>query len=296
MSRMVVAGLFMVFGTNLYAQSAGSAQPAGEDRGRGVTAYVAFQGSSNSLGQVMEVDSSAGYNFNQYFGIDLGLPVYFVKASGNTTSGGSTSSTGIGDVHMDFRLNFRQPIVNYLSVFTVSAPTGNADAGFSTGRATFDWNNHFDRSFGRVTPFVEIGVANTISNTQFFNRPFTTLGLLSHYQVGGSIDFRRVFSVGASAYAIVPTGQQTVFSQIVRGSSSTANPNSHAPVFATTHETKGTADIDRDNGFSTWIGASPSRYIDLRLGYTHSVHYALDTVTFGVGFNLATLVRNASAR
>src|SRR2546426_7516247 len=36
-----------------------------------------------------------------------------------------------------------------------TAPTGDASKGFSTGRATFDWANHFDHSFFfGFTPFV----------------------------------------------------------------------------------------------------------------------------------------------
>jgi len=296
MAKLLLVACLLVPASNLVAQATRSAQPAAEEPGKGFIAYLTFQGSSNSLGQVMQMDSSAGYSFNQHFSMDLGLPVYFVNSSGTASSGNSTSTSGLGDVHMDLRLNVVRPVLNYLSTFTVSAPTGDADKGFSTGRVTFDWNNHLDHTFKRVTPFFEAGLANTIGNTQFFNRPFTTLGLLSHYQGGASVAFRKVFSVGASAYAVLPFGEQTVFSQIVPGSSSSANSNSHAPAFTTSHETKGSSDLDRDNGLSGWIGASPSKYIDLRLGYSHSNHYDLNTLIIGMGFNLAGLVRNASAR
>jgi hypothetical protein len=241
----------------------------------------------------MSLDSSVGYNFNQHFDADLGLPIYFVHSSGSTTSGGSTSNTGLGNLHLDLRLKFKNPIVNYTSVLTGYAPTGNTSKGLSTGRATFDWNNHLDHTFGQVTPFVEAGVANTVADTLLFNRPFTTLGFLTHYQAGASVDFLELFSVGASAYDILPSGQQTVFSKLVQGSSG-SNPSGHGPVFVNNHETKGSSDIARDNGFSAWVAASPSKYTDLQLGYTRSVHYALNTVSFGVGFNLGALARKTS--
>jgi hypothetical protein len=55
----------------------------------------------------------------------------------------------------------------------------------------------------------------------------------------------------------------------------------------------GSADIARDNGFSTWIGASPSKYLDLELGYTRSVHYDLNTVSFEIGVNVGRLAKRA---
>ena len=293
MQRVVLAGLLFMPGMSLLAQSSASAQPTGQDQDKGFSSYVEFQGSSNSLGQVMSLDSSVGYNFNQHFGADLGLPFYFVHSSASTTSGGITSNTGLGNLHLDLHLKFKNPIVNYTSVLTGYAPTGDASKGFSTGRATFDWNNHLDHTFGQVTPFVEAGVANTVADTLLFSRPFTTLGFLTHYQAGASMDFLELFSVGASAYDILPSGQQTVFSKLVQGSAG-SNPSGHGPVFVNNHETTGSSDIARDNGFSGWVGASPSKYMDLQLGYTHSVHYALNTVSFGVGFNLGALARKAS--
>ena len=56
-------------------------------------------------------------------------------------------------------------------------------------------------------------------------------------------------------------------------------------------ETTGSADIARDNGYSAWLDANPTACLDLELGYAHSVHYALNAVSFSVGVNLGHLVR-----
>src|SRR5438477_1913775 len=261
--------------------------------GKGFTSYTEFGGSSNSDGRVFELDSSVGYNFSKHFGLDMGLPIYFTQASSSTT-GGSTSNNGVGNPHVDLRLKFNNPAVNYGSVLTGFAPTADTKKGLSTGRATFDWTNRFDRSFSRLTPFAEAGIANTIMDSRLFFRPFSSLGFNTHFQAGTSFDLWKFFSVGASAYDILPSGQQKIFSKLVAQQSggSASNPNPpHGRVFENNHETTGSADIARDHGYSTWVDASPNSYLDMELGYTHSVNYALNTVSFSVGFNLGSLVR-----
>jgi hypothetical protein len=76
-----------------------------------------------------------------------------------------------------------------------------------TGRAAFDWNNHFDRAFWRLTPFVEAGFGNSIQSTPLFNRPFTTLGFNSHFEGGEYYSLMRFLGIGLTAYAIVPSGK-----------------------------------------------------------------------------------------
>jgi hypothetical protein len=61
-------------------------------------------------------------------------------------------------------------------------------------------------------------------------------------------------------------------------------------VFENPGETVGTADITRDHGFSAWVGANPSKYVELELGYSRSMDYSLDSVFFGITFNLGSLI------
>jgi len=265
------------------SNSVSKANPANE---KGFTSYTEFGGTTDSDGQVYSLDSSVGYNFNQHFGVDLGLPIYFVRAASSTT-GGSTSTNGLGNPSLDMRLKFNNPAVNYGSVLTGYVPTADSKRGLSTGRGTFDWTNHFDRSFSRLTPFVDAGIANTIVDSRVFRRPFTTLGFNSHFQAGTNIDLWSFFSAGASAYDILPSGQQTVFSKVAGSGKS----GSHGRVFEQNQQTTGGADIAKDNGFSAWVDANPKPYLDMELGYTRSVHYALNSVSFGVGVNVGYLAR-----
>src|SRR5712691_11481585 len=274
------------------AQSNSASRPNPQDD-KGFTSYAEFGGSSDPDGRVFELDSSVGYNFTKHFGMDMRVRIYFVQASSSTT-GGSTSNNGLGNPHLDLRLKFNNAAVNFGSVLTGSAPTADSKKGLSTGRATFDWTNRFDRSFSRLTPFAEAGIANTIADSRLFVRPFTSLGFNAHFQAGTNFDLWKFFSVGASAYDILPSGQQTIFSKLVKQQPGGNSNSSHGRVFENNAQTTGTAAIARDNGYSTWVDASPNRYLDMELGYTHSVHYALNTVSFSVGVNIGQLARSGA--
>jgi hypothetical protein len=281
--------LLLLAGGNLAAQSA--ARTADEEKG--YTLYEQFEGSSNTLGQVMKFDTSAGYNFSRFWGVDLGIPVYVVRASTSTstTTTPVSSGNGIGDAHVDLRLTVNNPLLNFGSTLIGRAPTGSTSLGMSTGRATFEWDNHFDRSFLGLQPFANAGVANSISDTHFFVRPFTTLGMVALLEGGATYKVFHLASVGASLYADEPWGQQKVYSKLV--SRTTLMVGSRRQPFANVAETVGSAALARDNGFSAWVGASPIPYLDLEVGYTRSVHYDLNTVSFGVGLNLGSLFKLA---
>lgn len=280
--------LLLTLTGTLTAQTNAVAQPAAQDE-KGFTSYAEFGGSSDSDGRVFKLDSNVGYNFSRHFSMDMGVPIYFVQASSSTK--GATSNNALGNPYIDLRLKFNNRAVNYGSVLTGYAPTADSKKGLSTGRATFDWTNRFDRSFSRFTPFAEAGIANTITDSRLFNRPFTSLGFNTHFQAGTSFDLWKFFSVGASAYDVLPWGQQTIFSKLVGQQSKSLLPTSHGRVFENNQQTTGSADIARDNGFSAWINASPKPYLDLEFGYTRSVHYALNAVSFSVGVNVGHLMR-----
>jgi hypothetical protein len=277
------------------------------------------QGSVNALGAVTKLDTSAGYIFNPHWSAALGVPYYFVSPSSSTTaSTGASSLTGLGNVYAQIRFAFPNPGLNYVSTLTGAAPTGDRDKGLSTGHAIVDWSNYVDHRFGRFTPFGEIGFANSVADTEFFIRPYTTSGFVAHAQAGARYRLARWINVNASGYAIEPAGQQTVISRIVTVQKKTAatsgsSPvtstvttvtknlppaasgivnklvppgNSQKPVFETTTVTTGSASIARDRGYSTWLTLGSSRIFNLYAGYTRSTEYNLNTAFFGIGVSL----------
>ena len=256
----------------------------------GWKSYAEFAGTTNRDGQVFLVQPSVGYTFTQHFGMDFGLPFYFAHVSDSNTGG--TSGSGVGNPWVDLRWNLLNPKLNYGSVLTGAAPLGDSKLGLSTGRATFDWNNRIDRSFNKVTPFLEAGLSNTVSDTRLFVRPYTTLGMNGHFLGGASVQASNHVSIGASAYDIAPFGNQTVFSRVTRQGNGSSGGKG-AP-FQSSQQTTGSASIAEDNGFSTFVGFNPNQYVDAQIGYTRSVHYDLNSISFSLGFNVGRLLRNSN--
>ena len=270
-----------LFASNALAQEADSGP-------HGFSLSERFQGSVNTLGSVNQLDSNLAYTFNSNFTLDAGIPLYFVHPSSSAVaSTGSSSTNGIGNAYLQARFSLTNPIVNYGSTITGTAPTGDKTAGLSTGHATADWTNYFDRSFSNLTPFFDIGLANAVSDTAFFVRPYTSYGLLAHLEGGIRYRFVRTFSVGGSAYSIAPWGQQTVISRIVKAQvQAAASTTKNHGVFQNAHVTTGGASIAADHGVSTWVQFDPIRSFNLYAGFTRSTEYSLNTVFFGVGLSL----------
>jgi hypothetical protein len=200
--------------------------------------------------------------------------------------------SGVGNAFLGFGFGVRGDSLNYSSNLELTAPTGDKSRGFSTGRVTADWTNRFSRTFSSFTPFGSFGIANTISDTSFFVRPFTSLGLVGHFEGGATYDLLPAMRVGASAYAVSGAGKQRIFSKVVarNGTSSSGRGNatgtSTSSVFDTQAETVTEASGANDHGFSTWLGVSRGREFDLYGGYSRSVNYDFNTLFFGVGFRI----------
>jgi hypothetical protein len=175
-----------------------------------------FDGSSNTEGQVMLLDSSVGYLFGRHLLVDAGVPVYFVRASTTAASGASATDSfaDLGDVYGQVWLSFPNPALNFKTQLTGRAPTGSTSNGISTGHATYDWTNRIDRDFGPWTPFLELGLANSIPDTFVYRRPFASYGELGHFQAGAAYHVADWLSVAASAFDVAPWGSQTIDSRV----------------------------------------------------------------------------------
>src|SRR5215467_5897565 len=227
------------------------ALPVFAQDGQGWTFSGRFQGSSNSSGLVMKADPTLGYSFSRNFQTYVGLPFYFVKDSSTTATTSTTPTSngfvnGLGNAYLGFHIGVDREAINYASNVEATAPTGDKAKGFTTGRATVDWTNSFSHRFSSVTPFADLGLANTVSDTSFFVRPFTSLGLVSHFDGGAKFSLSQFVDIGASAYGVRAAGQQRIISKIFKGQSTTSPTASGSGtgknrVFETSGETVGTA-------------------------------------------------------
>jgi hypothetical protein len=272
------------------------AAPVFAQDGQGWTFSGRLSGTSNSSAFVTKADSTLGYGVNRHLHTYVGVPVYIVKGS-STTQTPSTFMSGLGNAYLGFNVYADSDSVNYTSTVEATAPTGSRDEGFSTGHVTVDWTNSFSHSFSSVTPFASIGLANTVSDTSFFVRPFTSSGLVSHFDGGATFALAPFADLGASGYAVKASGEQTIISKSFRElaaapttpTSPTSNLRGQAtdktPVFKNNRRILGGPELADDHGFSTWVAARASK-MDFQVGYTRSVGYDLNSVFFGVGFRI----------
>jgi len=275
---------------------------AAPDDERGWSFSQRLQGSSNSAGIVLKSNSTVAYKLNSHVQAYAGLPVYFVRESvAISTTGNPTFMNGIGNVYTGITMSVSKPVLNYTSDLVLTAPTGDQSKGFSTGQVTVDWTNTFSRTFSNVTPYASLGVANTISDTSFFVRPFSSKGLVGHFELGTVLNVAPQLSIGASGYGVRATGEQRIISKVVEEPAAQQSPTQSVigsvtqglglgrqrqGVFEKRGNTLGPADIANDNGFSTWFTVRPSRTTDFQIGYSRSVSYQLSSLFFGVGFRV----------
>src|SRR5713226_10548689 len=269
----------ILVGSCLLAVSAlGEAVPAAGSRTaveeKGFTLSETYAASAASDGFISDINSSAGYVFNPHFSINMGVSYLFVNPS--TSKTGTTSASGMGNPSLGFRYSRKGPMLDFSTGVNGAFPVASSAKGLSTGRVTFDWDNHFAHGFDRLTPFLDVGVANSVPDTRFLHRPYTSLGTLAHFDGGSELDLSEKFSVSASGYYILPWGAQQIF---VRGKK--ASPDSK----------KGGASLTRDDGINLGLDYNLSRSVDLSAGYSHSAYSVVNTVSFGVELNVASWLR-----
>ena len=287
--KVCVAVLFLAACSRSQAQKP---SPTPEESPQGLTELESFQGTVSSGERVLKLDSTLGWDFNSHFGVFAGLPVYFAHLSSSTTTNGTSTAAnnnGIGNAYLGFALREPNPTLDYASALTLGAPTGDTKKGLSTGRATFDWDNRFEHGFDRFTPYFDGGLSNTVPDTVFLTRPFTSLGMVTHLEEGGGLELLPRVSINGAAYEIVPFGNQKVFSKLVTAGQTARGSGKNGRVFETAAETSGSG-LTRENGFIASVGFEPSRFWTLEAGYTRSVTFALNSFAFDLRLNVGKLL------
>jgi hypothetical protein len=256
-----------------------------------------FEGSSSGDGAITDLATGVGYNFSHHFGVNLGVPYYFVgtPSSIKQKNPSAVSGNGLGNFGADLKWNFPGKTLNYASTIHLGAPTGDTKKGLSTGHATWNWSNHIEHGWGNFTPFIDGGVGNTISDTHFFHRPFTSFGYIVSFEAGTEVD-AGPFSLTASAYDVAPWGMQTVYSKVFRCSSGVkcaANGTStNRKGYTSASVQTGGASLTRDNGFNAGVEVKPRPYLDLEVDYSRSVPLQLNSFSFGISVDIGSLLRS----
>ena len=258
-----------------------------------------FEGSSSRDGTIIDLATGVGYNFSRHFGVDLGVPYYFVgtPSSIKQKNPSAVSGSGLGNLGADLKWNFPGKTLNYASTIRLEAPTGDTKKGLSTGHATWNWSNHFEHGWGSFTPFIDGGVGNTISDTRFFHRPFTSFGYNASFEAGTAVD-AGPFSLTASAYYNAPWGTQTLYSKVFRCSSAVkcaaGGTSTNRRGYTSASVQTGGASLTRDDGFNAGVEVKPRPYLGLEVDYSRSVPLQLNNFSFGISVDMGSLFRSRS--
>lgn len=278
--RFCAQSLFAVVSPFVLAASALSqAVPQGAAKGgveqQGFTWTETYEGSGNSDGFITDINSTVGYVFGRHFAMDMGVPYLFINPSSSKT--GTTSAYGMGNPYLGLRYSAKGSVLDFSTSLNSAVPTASTAKGLSTGHVTVDWSNHFDHGFDPFTPFVDLGIANSIPDTRFLHRPYLSYGDVAHFEGGSEVDLGDKFSVTASGYYILPWGSQQVF---LRGSKSTSGAK------------KGGVSLTRDDGINLGFDYNMTRSLDLSAGYSRSVYNVLNTFSFGIQVNVSSLLKS----
>jgi hypothetical protein len=258
-----------------------------------------FEGSSSSDGSVFDLGMGAGYNFSHRFGVDVGVPYFFVGTPTSVKSKNPTavSGNGFGNVGANIRFFVPGESTNYASTIHLGAPSGDKSKGFSTGHATWNWSNHLEHGWRYLTPYIDASVGNTVLDTHRFRRPLMTFGYNAAFEAGTEVDAGPI-SLSASAYDVAPWGSQTIVSRVFRCNSgakcSSAGKTTNRKNYLDSSVSTGDASLARDNGFNASAEFKPKslKNVDFEADYSRSVPLRLNTFSFGIALDIAGAFRS----
>lgn len=288
--RPMLVALALTAGTVAAAQTAAAPAPTGSPS-EAFSIYESLQGSPSTQAQTYELDSSARFHLSSRFHAELGVPLEITRGQATTTTGTTTTTTssGLGDAYLRLSLTPVDSALTWTTSLTGYAPTGNSSLGLSTGRGLFNWDNRIEHDGDLLSPYVDAGFANTVSNVGHFIRPYKTLGKVGNFQVGTAVGLCKNLDLDLSGYANLAMGAQKVFSRLVKRGQASKGAG-----FRNQFETIGTASIANDNGFNLELDASPRPFLDLSVGFTRSMHQNYNVASFGIGVDVTRLFRAAA--
>jgi hypothetical protein len=220
---------------------------------------------------------SVGYSFNDIFSVDATIPIYMYRLAESLSPRPRATQLlvnqrgEIGDVVVGFHAQFIPSLFLYQANFAVTAPSGDEAYGLTTGRCTFDLNNHFERTFGRFTPDLEVGVGDSsYLVNRLVNKNYTSLGPISHFQAGLAIELIRGISFETDAYENLPIGDQKIYGPSRNGRATVVTGHS----------------VTEDNGFTNYLEIPIDSHTSLSSYYSRSLRLHIDSVGFGITYVL----------
>jgi hypothetical protein len=244
----------------------------------GWNAGVTFSGVHESTtGWATLVTPALGYSFNDIFSVDANLPIYSYRLAESLSTHPRanadlvTRRAELADLVFALHAQFIPPFFQYQVTGAFTVPTGDERYGLTTGRVTFDINNHFEGTFGRLTPNLEFGGGDsTTLVNRIVTKNYTSLGPLAHFQVGLVIDLLRGASFESDAYEQLPIGDQKIYGPSRKGGATVVT--GHNAV--------------EDNGFINALDLPIGRHATLSGYYSRSLRLRTDTTSIAITYVL----------
>lgn len=296
----------VIFWIPIFSLAQGSStqksQAAATTNTTGPTAFAQVVAKGSSLGNVYNEGIGVGYNITRHIGGDVGFTLYTVQSPYSiVTNHDWRWTTLVGDPFIDLRYTTKLYGLDMTSILTGTIPISSPERVFSTGRFGVDWFNHIEGHYMGLEPFVNFGAANQTIDRYILPRPYNiarpyqSLGFISNFEGGANYVFFRHYSIGASAYAVVPAGPQKVFSRLVSPDSGVAGDANHYRIWNSAFETIGNSELARDNGYSGWVEIARIKNLKIQAGYTYSIHYRLGSAYVMLRFDGTSLIRFLTA-
>lgn len=132
-------------------------------------------------------------------------------------------------------------------------------------------NNHFERTYGRLTPNIEIGAGDSTAlvNRQI-NKNYTSLGPLAHFQIGLGAELFHGISFESDAYEQLPIGDQKIYSAY----------RANRPTVVVGYN------VTEDNGFINSLDVPIDAHTSISGYYSRSLRRHTDTAGIGITYVL----------
>jgi len=265
----------------------------------GISSYL--RGFNGGVSLTSVHDSSAGwytlvtpalsYSVSPHYSVDISMPLYLyrlaesqVTVDAPPTMPGQppqheTTMTELephtfdpGDIVLAAHANTSTR--NFATSFTpsITLPTGDSTYGLSTGRVTFDLDEHMQFEASRMAFLLDLGGGDSSS---LFNRlvtqNYTSLGPLAHFQAGLQVPIPFRGSFQSVAYEQLPLGDSKIYTTLTR------------PGFPERTVVSGRS-VSEDNGFTNSLTLPLTGHITWQAYYNRSLRLHLDTVAVGLTF------------
>lgn len=259
------------------------------DNGQGPAGIIPVaHGFNASLITATQHDSGNGWStiltpaiawrFNRAFSFNASVPLY---ASVNVLENTGTKAHPVyvqqtkhgipGDTSLNATFEFHPEFLSYSATFALGLPSGNTAYGVGAGHLGYNFNNHFEKDFGLVTPNIEAGVANSSDLIPGrVHKSYTTAGTLAHFQAGASVDLPHNLSFEADAYEDMPISTSAIYSNTSKKKVTTASATSAA----------------EDNGLSLSLDIPLNPHLIFSTMYDHSIRSQYNVAGFSLTFLL----------